>query len=122
MAVTVTRTPGKWPATGKEYEILKFDWTSDASGDATSAATDVNGFLVKAITDPTDSPTDNYDITLVQNGGDALGGLLADRDTSNTEVKIPTDVIFLAGSHVFTVAAAGNAKSGVCYMYLVESL
>lgn len=120
MAVTVTRTPGAWPATSKPYEILRFAWTSDGSGDA-STTLDVNGFLVKAITDPTDSPTDNYDITLVQNGGDALGGFLADRDTSNTEVKIPDDPIFLAGSHVFTVAAAGATKSGVCYLYLVES-
>jgi hypothetical protein len=121
MAATVTRQPGKFSGTGNVYEILTIDWTSDGSGDATLTL-DVNGFLVKAITDPVDGPTDNYDISLVQNGGDALGGFLADRDTTTTEVKIPTFPIFLAGSHVFTVAAAGATKSGICYLYLVEKV
>lgn len=122
MAATVTRTPGKWMGTGKVYEIIRVDWTSDGSGDA-SVTLDVNGLLVKAITDPVDGPTDNYDITLVQNGGDALGGFLADRDTTTTEVKIPTGFpIFLAGSHVFTVAAAGATKTGIAWLCLVESL
>lgn len=122
MAATLTRTPGKWSGTGNVYEILTVAWTSDGSGDATLTL-DVNGFLVKAITDPVDGPTANYDITLVQNGGDALGGFLVDRHTTTTEVKIPTThPIFLAGSHVFTVAAAGATKSGICYLYLVEKI
>lgn len=120
MAVTLTYIPGKLQY-GKEYTKIKAEWTSDGSGDA-SATIRCDGFLVKAITDPVDGPTDNYDITLVQDGGDALGGFLADRDTTTTEVKIPTDPIFLAGEHTFTVAAAGATKSGICYLFLVECL
>lgn len=120
MAVTFTRAPGKTPY-GKEYEVVACAWTSDGSGDA-SGTVALNGWLVKAVTDPTDGPTDNYDITLVQNTADQLAGLLADRDTTTGEVKIPSTPIFLTGDHTFTVAAAGATKSGVCYLTLVQEL
>jgi hypothetical protein len=120
MAVTATVTPGKL-LYGKEYTKIRVNWTTDGSGDATGTIR-FDGFLVRAVTDPSDGPTDNYDITLVQDSADQLGGFLADRDTTNTEVKIPSDPIFLAGVHTFTVAAAGATKSGVAYFWLVESL
>lgn len=120
MAATVTRTPGKLPY-GKEYEIVSIAWTSDGSGDASTSVL-LDGFLVKSVTDPGNGPTDNYDITLVQNGADQLAGALADRDTTNSEVVIHAAPIFLAGSHTFTVAAAGASKTGTAYFYLVESL
>ncbi len=121
MAVTVTRTPGKGKY-GKEYEIVQFDWTSDGSGDA-SVAVNLDGFLVKSVTDPgATAPTDNYDITLVQNTADQLAGALIDRDTANGETVIHSAPIFLAGSHTFTVAAAGATKVGTCYLYLVDLL
>lgn len=119
MPATVTRYPGKLQY-GKEFEKVVVAWTSDGSGNATVDAR-FDGFLVRAVTDPGDGPTDNYDITLVQDGADQLGGFLADRDTTNTEVKIPSDPIFLAGVHTFTIAAAGATKSGTAYFWLVES-
>ena len=120
MAITFTRTPGTTKY-GKEFEIVQASWTSDASGDA-SGTVGLNGFLVKAVTDPTDTPTANYDITVVQNTADQLAGLLVDRHTTAGECKIPVTAIWLAGDHTFTVAAAGATKSGVCYLYLVDSL
>jgi len=101
-------------------------WTSDASGDAT-ATLNLHGFLIKVITDPSaTAPTDNYDLTLVADGIDMLGGLLADRDTANTEMVYPvvtnaSTPIFLAGDHTFTIANAGNAKSGTVYLYIREA-
>lgn len=118
--LTVTRTPGKTKY-GREYEIVQVDWTSDASGNA-DVAVALDGFLVKSVTDPVDGPTDNYDITLVQNGADQLAAALENRDTTNSECVIHAAPIFLAGSHTFTVAAAGNAKSGKAFLYLVDSL
>lgn len=96
-------------------------WTSDGSG-AASGTVELYGFLLKSTTKPTDSPTDNYDITLIQDGIDQLAGSLMDRDTANGEVVVHAAPIFLAGAHTFTVAAAGATKSGNAYFYLVESL
>ena len=125
--VTVTRTPLK-SNQGIIAEKVQIDWLSDASGNADSTV-NLHGFLLKAITDPSGSaaPTDNYDITLVADGIDQLGGALADRDTANNEMVYPTATsaqvpIFLAGDHTFTIANAGNAKQGTVYLYLRERL
>lgn len=115
---------------GKLEKTVTISWTSDASGDATSAIT-LNGYVQKIVTVPDGSaaPTANYDITLVQNGVDQLVSLLANRATATNELvfgiaKNSSDVgpvpIFLIGSHTFTVANAGNAKSGVVYIYLTD--
>lgn len=127
--VTVTRTPLASPW-GKLVEKISVAWTSDASGNATGTMTKLYGFVIKVITDPDGSaaPTDNYDITLVdENAVDALDGKLADRDTANNEQVYPTPTssaipAFVCGDHTFTVANAGNAKSGVCTFYITEDL
>jgi hypothetical protein len=116
----------------KVVQKFTIDWTSDGSGNATETV-NLFGFLLKAVTDPdgTAAPTDNYDITLVQNGVDMVGGILADRDTANNEivyglVKNGTDIAplppFLAGEHTFTVANAGASKSGRVILYICETL
>lgn len=105
-------------------------WTSDGSGDAAGTTKKINGRLLKGVTNPTDGPTDDYDITLTDaDGADLLSGCidnLVDRDTTNTET-----VHFLlsdgaAGIAAYpvansavtvTVAAAGATKSGVLVLY-----
>lgn len=131
MAGTVTMSRELLGGGSKVVQKFTIDWTSDASGNADLTVT-LFGFLLKAVTDPgAAAPTDNYDITLIQNGVDMAGGILADRDTANNEivyglVKNGTDIAplppFLCGDHTFTVANAGNAKSGQCILYLAESL
>lgn len=106
-------------------EKVTVTWTCDASGNATGTV-NLQGFLIKAITVPGAAgaaPTDNYDITLVADGIDMAASQLIDRDTANTEMVYPVATsactpIFLAGDHTFTVANAGNAKSGTVYLYL----
>lgn len=128
--VTVTRDPRRAPNNGKPIERISVAWTSDASGNATGSIENLYGFCLKLVTDPDGSaaPTDNYDITLVdENSIDALAGAGADRDTANTEQVYPTASgaqvpAFLCGTHTFTVANAGNAKSGVAVFYVVESI
>jgi hypothetical protein len=116
-----TATPGVMP-NGRCYTIISVPWTSDGSGNYTETVT-MNGWLVKSVTDPgAAAPTDNYDITLVQNTADQLAGALADRDTANGECVIHAAPIFLAGDHTFTVASAGDTKSGTAYFYLVDYL
>jgi hypothetical protein len=120
--ITQTQLPN-----GKIVSVVQVDWTTDASGDATVSLS-LNGYLMKVVTDPgATAPTDDYDITLVQNGIDAAAGTLANRDTANTEQVYPVATnaqtpIFLVGSHTFTVAAGGNAKVGTAYLYLIQSL
>lgn len=127
MAVTVTRTP-KVSKTGREVEKISVAWTCDASGNATGTIENMYGFIIKAVTDPTDGPTDNYDITLIdENGMDALGDALLNRDTTTTEQAYPgvtnaSVPVFVCGDHTFTVANAGVSKSGSCVFYMLESL
>lgn len=123
--VTMTRIP-KESALGRECEIVKIDWLSDGSGNA-DASVNLYGFCVKAVTVPGNSPTDNYDVTLMQYGADAFAGMLVDRDITNTEQVYTTPSgaatpLLLVGDHTFTIANAGSAKQGTVYLYLVESL
>jgi hypothetical protein len=129
--LTVTREVRKGDHKGaKLIQKIKVAWTSDASGNADTSIENLHGFLVKMVTDPDGSaaPTDNYDITLVDELGiDALADAGLNRDTANTEQVYPIATgaqtpVLLCGTHTFTVANAGNAKSGVAYLYIVESL
>jgi hypothetical protein len=129
--VTVTQVP-LTTRYNTEYNKVKVVWTSDASGNA-SGPLELYGYLLKVNTDPTSTPTALYDITLLDpdiatgTALDALTGLLADRSGTAGEVKYTTPTsnsvpIFLAGTYTFTVANAGNAKSGTAYFYLVDTL
>lgn len=126
--VTASRVPLKTPD-GEYYNKTSIDWTCDASGNATGSVT-FYGYLIKVNTYPSGAPTTLYDITLIDPDGtslDALGGLLADRSGTLTEVKYTTTSgnavpVFLCGTYTFTIANAGVSKSGSAYFYMVDSL
>lgn len=127
--VTITQVPEKTPY-GREISKVQVDWTSDASGNATGAIS-LYGNLIKVNTAPgSPTPTDLYDLTLIDPDGtslDALTGLLVDRSSTLSQVKYTTPTgnslpIFLVGSYTFTIANAGNAKSGSVWFYLVDDL
>lgn len=105
-------------------------WTSDDQGDAEGTTKKIVGHLLKGVTNPTDGPTDDYDITLTDSdGADLLSGSsanLTNRDTTNTETAhfmlsdgaAPIAAYPVVCSTItVTVAAAGNAKSGVLVIY-----
>lgn len=128
--VTVTRDPRRAPNQGKAIERISIAWTSDASGNATGSIENLYGFLVKAVTIPAgggSAPTSLYDVTLVdENGVDAAASAMIDRSATVSEQVYPTATnaqtpVFLCGTHTFTVANAGNAKSGTCVLYTVEA-
>lgn len=129
MAGTLTVTQTRFQA-GKGYgNKFSIAWTSDASGNADVSVPNMNGWLVKLVTDPgATAPTDNYDITLVdENSIDALADTGLNRDTANTEqvytlASGAQTPIFLTGTYTFTVANAGNAKQGTAVFYVLESL
>lgn len=129
-SVTVTRAPVKQLANGRVIQKISIAWTSSSGGAATGSIDDLKGFLVKVVTNPDDSaaPTDDYDITLVDsNGVDAAQGLIANRDTANSEEKYMTPSgsatpVLLDGTYTFTIANAGDTKSGVCELHIMEQL
>lgn len=131
MAMSFTYTDG-WTKDSTQGPIRKVNvsWTSDGSGNATGTSLSINGVLLKGVTDPTDGPTDDYDIALADaDGANLLAGCiddLTDRDTTNTET-----VHFLltngtagvaaypavCGPVTVTVSNAGSTKSGLLVLY-----
>lgn len=114
-------------------KVAVVTWTSAADGSFT-ADVELDGEILKVVTNPdgTVAPTDNYDITLVDEDGiDIAAGLLANRDTANSEEVYPYKELTLTGTATdrairpivhsgkvtFTVANAGNAKSGVARIF-----
>ncbi len=73
--------------------VVTFSWTGDSSNGSVpaTASGNLNGFVFMIVTDPgTPSPTDDYDITLVDGDGeDILGAGGENRDTANTESLRP---------------------------------
>ena len=117
MAVTITEK------TYTSMKLIIFDWTSDASGDATGTTTNsYDGGIYGFATDPdgTAIPTDNYNITITDlNSIDVLfnSGLL--RDTANIEYVAEASLGAVSGSTLtFTVADAGATKKGKAYLYI----
>lgn len=113
-------------------KVAVVTWTSDGAG-AADGTLELDGELLKVVTNPgAAAPTDNYDITLIDEDGlDVAEGLLANRDTANSEAVYPykeitvggtgTDRVarplYHSGAVTFTVANAGAAKEGVARIY-----
>lgn len=126
MAGAVTYTiekAGKSFSTNKLYIKMTGSWTTDSSGDVNGITTafKVSGVPILIITDPdgTDIPTDNYDITLIDDDGyDVLQGKGVDRDSSLTEQVSYLGVVFNTNL-TLVVDNAGNAKKGVITIYFI---
>ena len=112
---------------GKNTQLftLSIDWTTSPTspaGTVLAILPTYNGQILRVITNPTNTPTDNYDITLTDaDGVDVLDGKGANRDTTNSESFCP-----LAGDGTttnqqwainnaltLTITDAGTNKSGV---------
>lgn len=105
-------------------------WTGTSGGAADGTTRKINGTLLKGVTNPTDGPTDDYDIVLTDDeSADLLSGCFADltnRDTTNTETRhfnltdgtVPIAAYPVVCSTItVTVAASGTSKSGVLVLY-----
>lgn len=113
--------------------IAVVDWTSASDGSATGEV-ELDGQLIKFVTNPgATAPSDNYDITLVDEDGiDVAEGLLANRDTSNSEEVYAFKQVTLTGTGsdaaalpiyhggpvTFTLASAGDSKVGQLKVYM----
>lgn len=126
--ISCARAEQTWAGCAR-LSVFTVTCTSATDGTATLAIPNMNGWLIKVTTDPgATAPTANYDITLVDAlSADAAESLLINRSATATETVYtfvsgaPTPV-FLAGTHTFTVANAGDAKDFVCTMYMVDHI
>ena len=125
MAVTTTsygrdRGVGGWRR-GDAVALTTVTWESDGSGDATETITGFDGRLFRVVTVPdgTAAPTDDYDVTIVDDDGlDILNGAGANRDTANAEEIAATGAPCVHyGDLVVTVANAGASKQGTVKLY-----
>jgi hypothetical protein len=123
---------GKGPES-KFVEKVTVDWVGDdATGAVPDLALELNGFLVKVITNPgSTAPTANYDISLEDpedNALDAAATLLNNRHTSTTEQVYPlisgaSTPILLCGTYNVAVSNNSvNSATGRIIFHLVEGL
>jgi hypothetical protein len=132
-SVTVSRQKLSYNklAIEKYVEIVTISWTADASA-ATIPTTVITlrGYSIKALTKPGGTaPTANYDVVFgdpLDSTVDALGGALAARSASATEMKQPVltggvSPVFLAGDYSFAVKNNSvNSATGTVVLYLVD--
>jgi hypothetical protein len=115
----------------RSVKTVVWTWTSDASGDVSGTDTKpISGELLRIVTNPgATAPTDNYDVVINDaDGVDVAGGLLANRDTANSEQVIPV-LETTVGANTYAhrpvvdgplslvISNAGNAKQGVLTLY-----
>jgi len=114
---------------GGEINVLVMEWTTDSSGDLTATDTGypLEGFLMMVETDPSGTaiPT-SYAVTLTDaNGADVMGGALAGRSTTATEMCLPLlngnyTMLPVPGTLSLDVTGAGASKSGIVRIYFVR--
>lgn len=120
VAGTLTEVSRTNRSPGTPVQKVRLTWTSDASGVVTErAVTGLSGRITRIVTNPTDGPTDDYDVTVLDEDGiDLLGGAGGNRDTTNTEGATVTTPLDFSGTIYPTIANAGNAKSGAITLYI----
>jgi len=122
------------------FTILRYDWTADASGDATGVTSEpVRGLVYLAVTTPgtgDEQPTDNYDIVVKERytaagGGstvllptDVCSGALENRDDTNTErADIWPDVWTQFGGYLqIEVSNAGASNEGAIELHVYRTV
>ena len=118
--VTITRQKKNYAFGDKVKlcELVTIDWVGDAAdGSVPNTTLDLNGFLVKALTNPgSTAPTDNYGIAIGDSNDssvDVLAGALANRDTANTEIAYPlvasSNVRFFFDGSDYVFKLSGNS-------------
>lgn len=119
MAGTVTIDYG---SSSGSIRSVTWSWLTDASGDANGVATvPLSGQALRFSTNPgSAAPTDDWDAVVNDKDGvDVAAGVLANRDTSNSEQAYPAANTYHAfdGTLTLVVTNGGNAKTGTITMY-----
>lgn len=127
--VTITETSASYPELQKVRKV-KWAWTTDgvngaivdatAAGQANKTTYKYTGEIYRLITDPTDGPTADYDVTILDDDGyDVLMGAGANRHTTTTEQVLWSSLGICLDSQLrLNIGTAGNTKSGVVILYI----
>jgi hypothetical protein len=118
-----------WTDCTAKVQCLTFSWQADPNGalSATASNRSIDGYVIQVVTNPgTTTPTDNYDITLINSdGADIMGTALTNRDTANSEIAIPkpdgTNFVDAWVSGLLTLTITGNSvpdATGVVKIYI----
>jgi len=122
------RTYSDTPRGHGGMRVFQVAYTTHASAGTFTCDTpiDITGWIHEVETDPapsTPQPDDNYNITLKNsNGRDVMGGALASRDETNTEMVKPIvnsiwQKAWNEGPLSIAVTAAGNSKEAELLIY-----
>lgn len=125
-SVTVTTTTRALNS-GKKIKVVNIAWTADVAAATVpdTALNDLNGYLVKVITNPgSTAPTANYDIMLLDYDDstvDAANAAIINRHTTSSEIVLPTVPPLLCGNYTFNLTNnAVNSATGVCILFIEE--
>jgi len=126
--ISITETSANY---AEKQAVRKVVWTwkctdagavadQTAAGQINKTSHKYTGIIYRLITDPTDGPTDNYGVTVLDDDGyDVLMGAGANRDTTNTEQVLWSSLGICLDSQLrLNISAAGNAKSGKVILYI----
>ena len=118
-SVTSTTT---W-VSGQKFKVVKYHWVASTLSVTPYANLESpDGLVYGFITDPgTTAPEDNYDIYLKDyvTGVSLTGTTLENRDTTNSELVVPTVPIPFYGNVGFSLSGNANLEStGDVYLYV----
>lgn len=106
-------------AIGTSEHRITFHWQANASGEVLYFVNrPISGRVWRLVTNPTGSPTADYDVQLVRDadGADVLLGMGANRSATVVQTEhLATDtqqVEITSGLHRLVISGAGNATSG----------
>ena len=114
---------------GQGITVATITCTAHTNGVFTTTSTGpLEGYLVRATTNPGTAPTTDYDITLIdRTGADVMGGTLTDRSATVTETVVPklhddgTDRVYggvLIRGGLDVTIANNSVNSAVVVIYL----
>lgn len=103
---------------------ITWDWQSTDTGAVTSATSlSYTGQVVRYVAVPDGGgtqPSDQYDVTIVDDVGDVLNGLGANMGNAATVQKCEADKLLCVKGSPLTlnITNAGNAKGGIIHLYI----
>lgn len=106
--------------------LVKIEWTSATAGTVDAAGSTTyryTGILSFVSFQPGTTPTDNYDVQILdENSNDILNGLGTDTDSAANAYKAAKDGLGSVVDSKLTLAIqnAGDAKTGTIYLYIVR--
>jgi len=128
VTLTYERATGRETAIGSPVSVIRWEFTSDATGIGSAETETVSGTIKRVVTNPDDNvllrPTAGWNLTIEdEDGVDVLCGNGLNRDANGTgasQQAFPCPGNLAVASRLtFRVANAGNTKKAVIKLYII---